>query len=102
MLDNPNADIPVNPSEDLFKFLNTGVASSALTNFLTKELYDNKFLQKLDEGLTAAFGQAHDLLLESTQNVLERLTLLLRRLISLCSIDKYKLFGLDPKLLRSF
>lgn len=79
-----DADIPVNPSEDLFKFLNTGVASSALTNFLTKELYDNKFLQKLDEGLTAAFGQAHDLLLESTQNVLERLTLLLRRLISLC------------------
>jgi hypothetical protein len=64
--------------------LNTGVTTQPLTQYITKELYDTKFLQKLDEVLTTLFGNVQDLALESTQNVLERLTLLLKKLINIC------------------
>lgn len=58
-----DAAVPVSPSEDLLKFLNSGVASQPLTQFLTKELYDTKFLQKMDETLTTLFGNLQDLAL---------------------------------------
>lgn len=51
-----------------------------MVNFFTKEVYDTKILEKLDETVNAGFAQLHDLLLESVQNSLERATLLLKRL----------------------
>jgi hypothetical protein len=52
------------------------MTSTALINFLTKEIYDTKVLQKLDETLNGIFNNLHDLILESIQNSLERAYLL--------------------------
>ena len=58
----------INPCLELFRYLNTGITSSALIHFLTKEVHDSKKLQKLDETLTTLFVQLHDVILESVQN----------------------------------
>jgi hypothetical protein len=60
--------------------LNCGTTSTAVVNFFTKEVYDTKILEKLDETMMGLFGQLHDLLLESIQNGLERASLILSRL----------------------
>ena len=35
--------------QEFFKFLNTGQCSQALNQYITKDLYDTKFLQSIDE-----------------------------------------------------
>ena len=46
-------------SEDLFRYLKSGICSPALQQFLTKELYDTKILQKLDEVIFSLFYFNH-------------------------------------------
>ncbi len=69
LIDDPEQE-GINPCTELFKYLNCGITSTALINFLTKEVYDTKVLQKLDEIINAGFNSLHDLLLESVQNSL--------------------------------
>lgn len=76
----------LNPCEELFKFLNCGITSTAVVTFFTKEVYDTKILEKLDETLNACFAQLHDLLLESVQNSLEKATILLKALQNLSEV----------------
>lgn len=82
LIDDPDQE-GVSPGVELFKYLNCGITSPALINFLTKEVYDTKLLQKLDETLNAIFNSLHDLLLESVQNSLERAYLLVQELKAL-------------------
>ena len=71
------------------------MASTALINFLTKEIYDTKVLQKLDETLNGIFNNLHDLILESIQNSLERAYLLVIEIKNLCGLQKYKIFDVN-------
>jgi hypothetical protein len=64
-----------------------------VVNFFTKEVYDTKILEKLDETLNAAFAQLHDLLLESVQNGLERAALMLARLRDLAGGSQAEKLG---------
>lgn len=76
-------------------YLTIGLASPTLTNFFTKEVYDSKLLQKLDETLTGLFAQLHDVIIESVQNGLERATITLDKLVNYSKIRKFANFGLD-------
>jgi len=66
-----------------------------LVNFFTKEVYDSKILEKLDESLNQCFSKLHDLLLESIQNSLERADLLLSKLKDLAQGEQGKKLGLS-------
>lgn len=67
-----------------------------MVNFFTKEVYDTKILEKLDETVNAGFAQLHDLLLESVQNSLERATLLLKRLQELATVKAVNALEVSP------
>jgi hypothetical protein len=56
------------PREELLQYLSIGLTSTTLLNFFTKEVFDTKVLQKLDETLTSLFTNLHDILIESLQN----------------------------------
>lgn len=85
------------PREELLKYLSIGITSSTLTNFFTKEIYDTKMLQKLDETLTSLFTNLHDIIIESVQNGLEKATLLLLKLCSYSEVHKYEQFGIKTQ-----
>lgn len=70
------------PCKELLNYLTIGLTSSTLINFFSKEVYDSKILQKLDETLTNLFAQLHDIILESVQNGLEKSTLIIKKLLS--------------------
>jgi hypothetical protein len=84
----------------LFRFLNCGTTSTAIVNFFTKEVYDTKILEKLDEALNGCFSKLHDLLLESIQNSLERAALLLCKLKDLSEGEQGKRMGLSVEELK--
>ena len=75
--------------------MNCGTTSNAIVNFFTKEVYDTKILEKLDESLNQCFTKLHDLLLESIQNSLERAALLLSKLEDMSQGDQGNKLGLD-------
>jgi hypothetical protein len=81
--------------------LNCGSTSTALVNFFTKEVYDTKILEKLDEALNSSFAQLHDLLLESIQNSLEKASLLLIRLKDLSHGSQGAKLGLSEDRLKN-
>ena len=86
----------INPCEELFRFLNLGITSAPLVNFFSKSFYDSKLPQKLDESLTSTFSKLHDLILESTQNSLERATILLNRLKDMSNSRRFvEVFGVQ-------
>lgn len=58
LIDDPEKG-DVTPCEELFRYLNYGITSTAIVNFLTKEVYDTKVLQKLDETINAGFNSLH-------------------------------------------
>ena len=62
LIDDPDQE-NINPCTELFKYLNCGITSPAMINFLTKEVYDTKVLQKLDETINTVFNSLHDLML---------------------------------------
>ncbi len=81
--------------------MNCGSTSTALVNFFTKEVYDTKILEKLDEALNSSFAQLHDLLLESIQNSLEKASLLLIRLKDLSHGSQGAKLGLSEDRLKN-
>eukprot|EP01017_Pseudomicrothorax_dubius_P026404 TRINITY_DN2944_c0_g1_i13.p1 TRINITY_DN2944_c0_g1~~TRINITY_DN2944_c0_g1_i13.p1 ORF type:complete len:694 (-),score=168.92 TRINITY_DN2944_c0_g1_i13:165-2246(-) len=62
---------PVNA--ELLKFFLSGACPVPLKQYFTKELFDQKILQKMDENITIGFNNLHETLLESFQNSIERL-----------------------------
>lgn len=86
----------------MYRLLTLGVPTKPIQEWVSKDLHDTPYLQKMDENLTAMFSSLNELTLESTQNVVERLVIILKKLIEMSKLQLFQKLGLDSERLNKF
>jgi hypothetical protein len=97
-----NNNTSSNPIAELANYLKTGALSSSLSQYFSKELYDCKILQKMDETINNTFNNIQDFVMESILNAIERVLVLLNYLENCAKEETYLLLGLELEDLKKF